>query len=122
MRFYRQQHIRTQADFSAVRRKGRRIEGSAFRFCTLRTDSDEGFNGIRLGIVASRRVGNAVARNLLKRRIREIFRLNQEKLVRGVDVVVVLRAAASRLEYGKLEQHFLRAAERARILRVSSDE
>jgi ribonuclease P protein component len=116
MRFYRQQHIRTQADFSAVRRKGRRIECHAFRFFGLKKESDGSIEEIRLGVVASRRVGNAVVRNRLKRRIREIFRLNQEKIMRGVDIVVVLRASAFQLEYKELEERFLHAVERAHIL------
>ncbi len=116
MRFYRQQHIRTQADFSAVRRKGRRVECHAFRFFALKKESDGSFKGIRLGVIASRRVGNAVVRNRLKRQIREIFRLNQEKLIRGVDIVIVLKAAAYRFEYEELEKRFLHAAKRAHIL------
>ena len=116
MRFYRQQHIRTQADFSEVRRKGRRIECHAFRFFALKKETDGGFAGVRLGVVASRRVGNAVVRNRLKRQIREIFRLNQEKLIRGVDIVIVLRASAFPLEYRELEKRFLHAVERAHIL------
>lgn len=116
MRFYRQQHIRTQADFSAVRSEGRRIECHAFRFFALKKESDGSFEGVRLGVVASRRVGNAVVRNLLKRRIREIFRLNQKKLMRGLDIVIVLRASAFQLEYEELEKRFLHAAERAHIL------
>jgi ribonuclease P protein component len=115
MRFYRQQHIRTQADFSAIRRNGRRVECHAFRFFGLKKESDGCIEGVRLGVVASRRVGNAVVRNRLKRRIREIFRLNQEKIMRGVDIVVVLRASASQLEYGELEKRFLHAVERAHI-------
>jgi ribonuclease P protein component len=51
----------------------------------------------RLGVTASRKVGNAVVRNRVKRRIREWFRLGGQELVAGIDLVVIARASAARL-------------------------
>ncbi len=52
----------------------------------------------RLGITASRKVGNAVVRNRVKRAIREWFREAWHDLPEGVDVVVIARRAAAELE------------------------
>lgn len=52
-----------------------------------------GLEHARLGLSVSRRVGNAVVRNRVKRRIREAFRLSQHELPRGLDLVVVARSA-----------------------------
>ena len=51
----------------------------------------------RLGVTASRKVGNAVVRNRVKRRIREWFRASRQTLVADVDVVVIARRAAAEL-------------------------
>lgn len=46
----------------------------------------------RLGLVVSRKAGNAVVRNLWKRRLREAFRLQRSRLPDGIDLVVMPRA------------------------------
>lgn len=51
----------------------------------------------RLGLAVSRRVGNAVARNRVKRRIREWFREQRERLPRDTDWVLIARAGAAEL-------------------------
>ena len=51
----------------------------------------------RLGVTVSRKVGNAVVRNRVKRRIREWFRHDGQALVAGRDVVVIARSAAAGL-------------------------
>lgn len=43
----------------------------------------------RLGIIASKKIGNAVARNKAKRRIREIFRLIKHRMAPALDIVVI---------------------------------
>lgn len=48
----------------------------------------------RLGLAIGRRVGPAVVRNRIKRLIREAFRLEQDALPRGLDLVVTVRSAA----------------------------
>lgn len=51
----------------------------------------------RLGITVSRRVGNAVVRNRLKRVVREAFRHSGALFDAGLDVVVIARPSAARL-------------------------
>ena len=61
----------------------------------------------RLGVTVSKKLGHAVVRNRVRRRIREIFRLNQDKLAQGYDVIVVARTRAVGAEYRELERAFL---------------
>ncbi len=62
----------------------------------------------RLGITVPARVGNAVVRNRIKRRLREIFRLNRPAIAAGWDIVVNPRAQAAEAEFLKLAREFLR--------------
>ena len=62
----------------------------------------------RLGLTVSTKVGHAVVRNRLRRRLREIYRLHEAELARGVDLVVVARVRAGSSQYRQLEESFLR--------------
>lgn len=53
----------------------------------------DGFKVTRLGLSVSRRVGNAVTRNLWKRRLRESFRMIRQQLPEELDLVVIVRAS-----------------------------
>lgn len=80
---------------------GRRLVHPAiFIYSYQRNDNS---NICRLGIVTSRKVGIAVDRNRLKRRLREIFRLNKSKLSPGLDMIFCLRKEAVSLNYHELE-------------------
>lgn len=57
---------------------------------------------VRLGLTVSRRVGNAVVRNRVKRRVREWFRHRRENLGDGVDLVVIARPEAAGLSYHEM--------------------
>jgi ribonuclease P protein component len=58
----------------------------------------------RLGVTVSRRVGNAVVRNRVKRRIREWFRRSQRLLAPRVDLVVIARQGAASLGTREISQ------------------
>lgn len=70
----------------------------------------------RVGFVTSKRIGGAVTRNRVRRRLRDIVRTQQAKLREGFWFVVVARPAAARAPYRELKDEWLRLAERASIL------
>ena len=65
----------------------------------------------RLGYTVSVTLGHAVVRNRVRRRLREIYRLNAPQLRQGHDIVIVARSRAVGSEYRKLNAAFLRACE-----------
>ncbi|NBW88406.1 MAG: ribonuclease P protein component [Gammaproteobacteria bacterium] len=80
--------VRRKADFDATYKEGRRY-GDALLSMTVRPNSH---GGPRIGLaIAARTVGNAVARNRLRRIIRESFRLAQHRLP-SADIIVGARA------------------------------
>jgi ribonuclease P protein component len=70
----------------------------------------------RVGFVTSRRVGGAVVRNRVRRRLREIVRKHQHDLRAGFWMVLVARRDAANASYQQLEHEWLRLATRASIL------
>ena len=70
----------------------------------------------RIGFVTSRRVGGAVVRNKVRRRLREIVRKHQQDLRDDFWIVLIARRSATKASYRALEDEWLRLAKRASIL------
>ena len=70
----------------------------------------------RAGFVTSGRLGGAVVRNRVRRRLREIVRRHQDQLRRGFWFVIIARHEAATASYRALEDEWLRLARRASIL------
>ncbi len=71
----------------------------------------------RVGITVSAKLAKAVRRNKVRRRLREIYRLNESRLRRGVDLVIVVRGRGVTAPYRVLEHEFLTLAKRLELLR-----
>jgi len=70
----------------------------------------------RLGITVSTKVGGAVDRNRVRRRLREIYRLNEDKLLPGFDIVIVARVRGKQASYKELEASVLSVFKRSNIV------
>lgn len=70
----------------------------------------------QLGLTVSKKVGGAVTRNRVRRRLRAIYRLHEGQLAPGYDIVVVSRVRAATGSYVQLEQAFLRLAAQTGML------
>jgi len=82
-------HVRKRSEFERIQSSGSRVNTDRFVLILARgTDAPP---RARLGITASRRIGNAVARSRAKRLVREAFRLTSDLFPPGLDLVVIVR-------------------------------
>ena len=73
-------------------------------------------NSNRVGITVSKKLGKAHIRNRTRRRIREVYRLNEEKFQPGWDIVVVARTRAVDATFEKLTKSYLALAKKLNLL------
>ena len=71
----------------------------------------------RLGLTTGTKLGHAVVRNKVRRRIREIYRTNEGRIRSGYDIVLVARVRAVFTPYAKLEDSFLKLMDKLGLLR-----
>ena len=103
--------IKNSNEFSSIRRLGlRRVKPyfiTQLKFSESSDASAESKPLTRLGIIASRRVGNAVIRNRGKRIFRRLFYKHQLLLPEGSQLVVILRLGFNKMSFSQLEKDFL---------------
>lgn len=70
----------------------------------------------RVGVTVGKKLGCAVVRNRVRRRLREVYRLNEARFLPGWDIVVVARSQCINAEFSQLTKAYLSLAEKAGIL------
>ena len=101
------------AEFERVKKEGRSVHGRLMLLGVLKGLGDE---RARVGIVTSRRVGSAVVRNGVRRRIREIVRQARPKMIAGVWMVIIAKSAGARAAYAQLRDEWTQLARKAGCL------
>ncbi len=112
----RKQRLRKREDFSRVYRHGRSFANMQF-VVYWRKRSEPG--SFRLGVSASGKLGGAVVRNRMRRRIKEIVRLNADKLREEYDLILIVRKPALALDYKEMEGSVLHVLRKAGLLKGS---
>ena len=83
------------AEFRTVGEEGRRAANPCFVVLVWQRSTGSRSGRVRLGVTVSRKVGHAVVRNRVKRRIREWFRAARGAMRPGIDLLVIARRAAA---------------------------
>ncbi|HHY41697.1 MAG TPA: ribonuclease P protein component [Thermoanaerobacterales bacterium] len=101
-------------EFIKVYKTGRRLSSLFF---TMYIKKNE-LNFSRLGVSVSKKVGKSVVRNKIKRRIKEIVRLNYDYIKQGYDIVVSAKPSSVQLDFKAMEKELIRLMKRGRIYSV----
>jgi ribonuclease P protein component len=94
------ERIRRRVDFERIYKQGLKASGRLMTLFLLKTGQPES----RLGVAATRRIGNAVTRNRAKRLVREIYR--RHKPAPGLDIVVVPKREFVSADFSDLEREY----------------
>jgi ribonuclease P protein component len=121
MQLKRHQTMKRASEFAMVRARGSSTAGRFLVLSTLPFSGDDaGTKDSRFGIITTKRLGHAVVRNLLRRRIREIVRAHGEPLKSGHYVVLIPRHTAATAAYSELEKDFRRLLKRKHFTTTST--
>lgn len=95
----RSKRIRKRSGFLTVQRCGRRVAGRTYVLYAMLPPDARFENSARLGITVSKKVGNAVVRNRIKRWVRESYRRLAVAPPKGADLVVIAKPGAAATSY-----------------------
>lgn len=103
--------VKKEQDFSAIFKNG---ESSANRrFVIYKLKNSQGH--FRLGLSVSKKLGNAVVRNKIKRRIRSVIQTEREKLDQDYDMVIIARKGVESLNYDDFMSNLCHALKVAKL-------
>ena len=95
--------LKKNHEFRRLYNKGKHAVGPLFAVYCRKNGRDVN----RLGITVSNKIGKAVVRNKIRRRVREIYRLSENDFLCGWDIVVVARSRAAASDYHKMEHELM---------------
>ena len=105
--------LKKNYEFKRLYNKGKSAASQCLVVYCRRNGKDEN----RLGITVSTKIGGAVQRNRVRRRLKEIYRLNEYKLAPGYDIVIVARVKSRISGFHELETSVLSLFRTLKIIR-----
>lgn len=113
----RKLRLRNREDFSRIYRGGKSFANGQFVVYWSKQHVAEPF---RLGVSASKKIGNAVVRNRMRRMIKEIVRLQEKRIVPNTDFILIVRKPATAMKMKEMEKSVLHVLKKAGLLKNQS--
>ena len=104
--------VRDDQRFREIRQRGRAYTSDLLVLCALPNDLPYS----RFGFAVNSRIGNAVVRNRIKRRLREVMRLRMKRIRPGWDIICIARRPIRSADYLQMEAACARLLRRAQLL------
>lgn len=112
--FPRSRRIKLGRDFLRAKTQGDRLACGCLIANWLKLPEN---SSTRVGIVTSKKIGNAVKRSRARRLLRETFRAHQHEIQRPIDLILVARNSIVGKPFSEVERDFLRALEKGGLLK-----
>ncbi len=110
--------IKKNRDFRTIYKRGKSSVTSVLAMYVRKNKNTSN----RIGITVSTKVGKAVVRNRVRRRIREAYRKNEAAFKPGFDIIFVSRVRASSVSFNEIEKNILLLSRSLGILREGEEE
>lgn len=112
----RSQRVKNGGDFARARAQGQRFVSGCLIANVLPRPA-----GLpsRVGVITSKKIGNAVVRSRARRLLRESFRLHQNDWDRPLDLVLIARASIVDMKYAEVERDFLQVLQKAKVVKTT---
>ncbi|AQQ55220.1 ribonuclease P protein component [Planococcus lenghuensis] len=107
------QRIKKNQEFQRVFKKGKSFANRQFIVYVYKTDQPE----FRIGLSVSKKIGNAVTRNRIKRYIRQTFLELEDAVLPNADYVIIARNQAAKLDFHETKNSLQHVMKIARVLR-----
>lgn len=114
---HRKLRLRNREDFSRIYRGGKSFANGQFVVYWSKQPSAEPF---RLGVSASKKIGNAVVRNRMRRMIKEIVRHQANRIVPRTDFILIVRKPATLMKMKEMEKSVLHVLKKAGLLKSTA--
>jgi ribonuclease P protein component len=110
----RRNRVKKNEEFQRVFKKGHSTANRQFVVYVLeKTDQEE----FRLGLSVSKKIGNAVTRNQIKRYIKQSFLELDSQIKKGRDYVIIARKPAADMDFHSVKQSLIHVLKRAEVLK-----
>lgn len=108
--------LKKKSEFKKIFETGKSIPGKYTVLIILKGSTKK-----KIGFIASKKVGNAVARNRARRLMREVIRLNLSHIIEGTQIICIARATIKGASYNDVEKSILQSLKRSGMLKNEKD-
>lgn len=117
-RMNKQQRIKKNEEFQEVFKRGKSSANRQFVIYSLEKDEQPYF---RLGLSVSKKVGNAVTRNRVKRLVKEIFMKHKDQIKSARDYIIIARNPVATMDFAEMEKSLLHVLKRSGAIYIQRE-